>query len=222
MYYVGQLVKKKKLFQRSFAVNGNNILITDTRRSKKKFLKKGIKNVVFTDEIREDETFAPVLRQMYAYDKTFIEEFLERMIVHMVRFLKMEMPLEEICIFSSRHEAVASKFAKMVTVVGEGEDKTVDGISVRYVKKIRSLPALAIVNSNEQASLLWGVPCINLSEYAEKAKNATTWETMSFKCSLFTFEISAASIIYLIKTGAEFDYELTSLRKKSPTLLSFC
>lgn len=222
MYYVGHLTKKKKFFQKPYVISGNDIYITDTKHGKRKFVKSGITNVVFCEELKENLFPGRALKPMYAYDAEFLGKFVESTVIHMISFLKMELPVEEICVFSADCAQIASRYAKMVTVVGEGEDRIIDGVSIRYVKKIKTLPKLAITFSNEYPSVLQGVPCINLSENAQRSTLATTWKTMSFKCSLFPFEISAASLIYLIKTGEEFDYELTSLRKKSPTLLSFC
>lgn len=222
MLYTAKLTKKKKLFQKPYITEGNTIYITDTKRAKKKFLKSGIRNVVFGEEFYADDVFKKMIKPLYAYDKSFLMNYLDEMTEHLIHFLKIKVPVDSIALFSPKGVSVACKYAKMVTVVSDGEDTMIDGVSVRYVKKLKALPSMAIILPGERGAVLPGVPMVNLDEKAIFGKTCSTWQTMSFKCSLFPFEISAQSIMYLLNRGEEMTYELSSLRKKCPTLFTFC
>lgn len=222
MLYTAKLTKRKKIFQPAYEIKDGTIYITNTKRAKKRFLKSGIKNVVFGKEFKADNVFGKIIKPLYAYDKSFLMDYLEEMIVHLAHFLKMSLPVDSIALFSPEAVNVACKYAKMVTVTGKGEDEVINGVNVRYVKKLKALPDAAIVLTEGYIPPLPGVPVVNLCENAPVGKNCSTWETMSFKCSLLPFEISAASLIYLLNENAEMTYELCSLRKKCPMLFTFC
>lgn len=220
MLYEAVLAKKKKLFQKPYVINENKIIITDTKRAKTKFLKSKINDVVFDECFKSDKFFAPLLKPLYAYDKDFLLTYSHQFITHMILFFKMDLPLDEIAVFSPRDICRVSRFSRLVTVVGSGEGDTVGGVNVRYVKKLTSMPDMAFVT--EKGWVPPGVPVIDLRECAQLSPNTSTWHTMSFKCSLLDGEINAPGLIYLLKDRSDMAYELTGLRKKLPSLFTFC
>ena len=220
MLYEAVLTKKKKLFQKPYVINKNKIIITDTKRAKTKFLKSKITDVVFDESFKNDGILTPFLKPLYAYDKSFLAGFSNQFIEHMILFFKMKPPLDEIAVFSPLDICRVSEFARLVTVVGNGEGDTLGGVNIRYVKNLTSMPNMAFVT--EKGWVPPGVPVIDLRESAQSGHNTSTWQTMSFKCSLLDREINAPGLICLLKEHTDMAYELTGLRKKLPTLFTFC
>lgn len=212
--------KKKKLFQKPFVIKGNNIYITDTKRAKKRFLKSEIKNVIFGSEFAEDEIIGKGLKRMYAYDEEFVLKYTHALAESLIKFLKLPLPVGEIAVFSEDNINCAKCFSRMVTVVGKGEDCVLDGVNVRFVKKIVGLPDIVI--STGKAIPPLGVPTVDMRETPFSGHVAITWENMSFKCSLCEGEINTPELIFLLKTNPDMTYELTRVRKKLPPLFTFC
>lgn len=221
MYYMVKKVKKKKFLQKSYVIKENVILLTDTKRAKKRFLKEKPANAVVTEDFAEDLFFKDKLTRMYGYDVNILINYLEPLIHNMTDFLKMSLPLNEIVLCSKTGVRSACKYAKMVTVIGEGNDETIDGVSIRYVKKLKTIPDLVIITDNKTTVNLFGVPCIDLRENPSSGRFVSNMSTMSFRCSVLPFDISAEALMWLLKRADDIAYTLSSCRKKSPVLFTF-
>lgn len=221
MYYVAKLVKKERPFQRAYTVDGNYIYITNTNRGKKKFLKSGITNAVFGEEFKKDKIMGEALIPMRGYDRSFVLGFLEDMIRCITSFFKMQLPVDEIAIYSPMPEDIlktAVLYAKMVTIVGEeGESQCLMGVTVRRVKRLRVPPCLIITEGERRFSPIFKVPVIDLGGEV-RTKETLSYETIAFECPFFPFEIGAEEMMYIINQKGDVPYSVTSLRKKLPPL----
>lgn len=221
MYYVAKLVKKERLFQKAYTAEGNYIYITDTKRGKQKFLKSGITNAVFGEEFKKDKIINSSLIPMRGYDRSFVLKFLEDMIRCITSFFKMQLPVDEIAIYSPMAEDIlktAVLYAKMVTIVGEeGESLCLRGVTVRKVKRLKLPPSLIITDGKLRFSPIFKVPVIDLRNEV-RTKETLSYETISFKCELLPFEIGAEEMMYILNKRGDVPYRVTSLRKKLPPL----
>ncbi len=200
------------------------IYITNTNRAKKKFLKSGIKDVYFGQEFEKDCIIGNVIKPVDEYDYNFLVGYLDHMIVYVAEFFKLLLPLESIAVFSDDERAIAicSKYAKMISVVGACRESEVrGGITIRYVKKLKTLPDMVISQNGESLSPVFKVPRINLCENGEKSPLTLTRNTISFKTDLFPFDISMGTLVHFVKKGENVHYELSSYRKKCPVLFTF-
>ncbi len=220
MFLRAFFTEKKKLFQKPFVIKGNNIYITDTKRAKKRFLKSEIKNVVFGSEFADDEIIGNSIKRMYAYESEFVFKYTRALTENLIKFLKLPLPLGEIAVFSTEDIDCAKCFSRMVTVIGKGEDCVVDGVNVRFVKKLTNLPDLVIVS--RRGLVPAGVSAVDVKELPCRGARVITWENMSFKCNLYEGEINTPELIFLLKNNPDMTYELTGLRKKLPPLFTFC
>ncbi|MGM9551030.1 MAG: hypothetical protein ACI3XA_02130 [Clostridia bacterium] len=226
MYYMAKLEKKTKLFQKAYRTKDNYIYITDTKRCKKKFLKSPLKNVLFTEVFLEDELFAGKIREVKDYDRNFILNYLENEILETVKLLKLNLPLEEIVIFSPSGRDISDKcvkYARLVTIVGEtGEDYFKDGVPVRFLSKMKKVPDLFILEDEKKhISPLMKRAVIDIRENPFSGSYSLAWDKMCFKTDLFDFQISASVLIYFLKKGEISHYEVTNYRKKSPRIFTF-
>ncbi len=221
MLYTGVVTKKKKLFQKAFTIDNKTIYITDTHRAKTRFLKSGIKNVVFNCDLSQDEVLAYKLIPLYGYDEKFLMSYIRTMFEDLLGLMKISPPLLTVAVSAKEAVPIALSFAKTVILTGTGEDYISDGVNVVYVKRLRRMPDAAIVLNHGHLPPLPGVPRVDISENATCAPLCIPWQNLSFKCSLFPYEIGAKSLIHLLNTGEEFSFELTSARKKLPTLFTF-
>lgn len=221
MYYVAKLVKKERLFQRAYTAEGNYIYITNTKRGKKKFLKSGITNAVFGEEFKRDKIIGPAIVPMRGYDRSFILKFLDDMIRCITSFFKMQLPVDEIAIYSPMPEDIlktAVLYAKMVTIVGEeGDSQCLMGVTVRRVKRLKMPPCLIITEGKRRFSPIFKVPVIDFGDEV-RTKETLSYETIAFKCPFFPFEIGAEEMMYAINNMGDVPYSVTSLRKKLPPL----
>lgn len=221
MLYTGIVTKKTRLFQKAFTMDDKNIYITNTRRAKTRFLKSGIKNVIFNCDLSRDEVFAHKLMPLYGYDEKFLMDYVGVMFNDLLSLLKLSLPLPVVAVSAKAAVPVALPFAKTVAVIGEGEDTVLNGVNVVYMKKLRRMPDAAILLNSGHLPPLPGIPRVDISENATDAPFCASWQNLSFKCSLFPYEIGAKSLMYLLKTDESFSFELTSVRKKLPTLFTF-
>lgn len=221
MLYTAIVTKKTRLFQKPFRTEGKTIYITDTARAKKRFLKSGITNVVFNCDLSRDGVFANKLKPLYAYDEEFLMNYVGDMLTDLVSLMKIHLPVLTMAVSSEKAVPFALPFTKTVIIVGEGEDTVIDGVNVVYVKKLRRMPDAAIILNSGYLPPMVGVPRVDISEGAIGARDCAVWENISFKCSLFPYEIGAKSLMYLLNTDEKFTYEMTSVRKKLTTLFTF-
>ncbi len=222
--YFAEKVKKTKMFQPAFSICGNNICITDTVRAKKKFLKSGIKDVCFGEEFANDDVFVSVLKEADEYDYEFALTYLDGMIQCVTEFFGLCVPLECMGVFSddTRIMAICMKYAKMITVAGKKRESEVrDGVIIRYVKKIKNLPDIVITDGRDDLSPVFKVPKINLGKSKAKSSMTLSPKCISFKTNIFPFDIGMGTLLYFLKKGEKVDYEVTSFRKKTPTLFTF-
>ena len=221
MLYTAILTKKKRLFQRAYTIENHMIYITDTRRAKMKFLKSGIRNVVFNEDIASDDIFSDVLKPFSAYDEDFLFGYLEEMILHLTAFLKLKLPVDTLAVSHPKAAHIAAKYAKTVIVTDRGEDEVVDGVNIIYSKRLKRMPDMAVILNGGALLHFPRVPTIDLGEGAKSSRYCATYETMCFKCSLLPYEISASALMYLLHKEEDFSFELTGLRKKLPLLFTF-
>lgn len=222
--YFAKLTKKERLFQPAYRIEEGIIYITDSQRAKKKFIKSGIKDVYFGEEFEHDDVMAGYITKIDAHDEDFMIEYLEDMIEYITVFLRKSLPYGEIGVYSSNKEIadICTKYARMVSVVSNlGSADLKDGASIRYVKSLKAVPDLVITDGKADLSPVFNVARINLGDSAEKSPLTLSRETMSFKTSLFPFDIGVGSLLYFIKKGEKVDYSLTSYRKKCPPLFTF-
>lgn len=222
--YLAKLVNKKRLFQPAYEINHNMIFITNTSRAKKRFIKDNIKNVYFGCEFEHDSILGEKLVPAMEYDYTFLQAFLPQMIEYVAHFFKIKLPCEDIAVFSSDEKTIASciSYAKMVTVINkDGKSELRQGVTVRYLKKIKTPPDIIVTDGAEDLSPVFKVPRINLGKNTEKSPRTLTSETLSFENSVFPFEINLGTLLHLIKTGTPVTYKLTSFRKRCPPLFTF-
>ncbi len=221
MLYTVVFTKRTKLFQRAYTIEGTTIYLKDTKRAKKRFLKSGIKNVIFTKEAAEDEVFGCLVKELYHYDGAFLFNYLEEMLLNLTSFLKMQLPVEVMAVSGREATDIALKYAKMVIVADKGEDEVIDGVNVIYTKKLKKLPDIALVLNKGRLPPLPGVPTVDISEGAKGSNRCISYENMSFMCSLLPYEINAQGLMYLLHTEPPFDFHITNMRKKSPPLFTF-
>ena len=215
--------KKRRFFDQPFVTENDKIFITDTKRAKKRFLKSPLKNVCFGEEFYHDKIFADKLIMAKLHNTDFLINYLEDMLEEVARFFSQKIPFDEIVVFSENEKiiSVALKFARLVTVVGEGEAEGENGAQLRFVKKVRTPPSVVITDCERDLSSVFKVPRINLSPNAQSSIFSVTSESISFSTSLFPFDISADAVSFFIERGEKFEYKLSSCRKKSPMLFTF-
>ena len=221
MLYTAAITKKTRLFQKAYTIDGNMIYITDTKRAKQKFLKSGIKNLVFNSDVSCDEVFGSMVRKAQGYSEAFLLNYAEAMLIELCTFLKLALPVNTILISDKKMLPIALKYAKTIVIWGDGEDYVVDGANVLYTKRLRRMPDAAMVCEGSYP-MLWGVPTVDISKIAKSSQKTITSQTLCFKCDLLPYEISAESLMYLLDCYGAFDYHLTSYRKKLPPLFTFC
>lgn len=221
MLYTAVITKKKRLFQRAYTIDGNTIYITDTARAKRRFLKSGIRNIVFNTDVSSDEVFGKMVKRAEHYDEEFLFDYAEEMLLQLASFLKTDLPVDTLAISDKKARDIAVRYAKTVVIPIEGEDEVVDGVNVLYTKRLRRLPDMAIVLQNGSLPPLCGVPTVDISDGAKSSQRCISWETMCFECDLLPYEISAKSLMYLLKTEGDFAYRVTGYRKKLPPLFTF-
>ncbi len=223
LIYIGEIIQKKKIFQRHFEVAKNKVLITDRTKSKVKFLKSDIKNVVFREDLAEDNIFKSHLEKAYLYDREFVLNYLEGMMGAFIAFNKAKVPMDEIAVFSTRSEDIVKKccrYAKVVTVIGSAKGKEMyEGVVIRYQKKMKSPPNLIINEGEKRFSSVFKVPVIDIGE--NPIEGSMNINTISFEADLFDFEINLPTLIYFLKKGEIEAYRVTSYRKKSTALFTF-
>ena len=225
MLYVAEFTKKKRLFQKHYIIDKNKIYITDKQKSKKKFLKSGIKNVVFGVEGAKDEIIGPFLEKAQLYDRDFALKHLENMIKEVIAFCNMTLPIEEVAIFSKMPEEIvelAYKYARVLTVVGDIKGKDMkEGVIIRYTKKMKAPPKLIISEGERKFSSVFKVPVIDLGENNVKNSMTMSIDTASFETDILPFDISMGTLLYFLKKGENIAYKATSYRKKSPDVFTF-
>lgn len=222
--YLAKKAKKKKLFQPSYEIEDSMIYITNTIRAKKRFLKSNIKDVYFGEEFEKDCIIGNFIKPVDEYDYSFLLDYLESMIIYVVKFFKLNLPLGSIAVFSKDEKVIAicSKYAKMISVVGACRESEVrSGVIIRYVKKLKTLPDMVITQNGESLSPVFKVPRISLCENCEKSPLTLTRNTISFKTDLFPFDINMGTLVHFVKKGENIKYELSSYRKKCPVLFTF-
>ncbi len=222
MLYTAIFTKKKRLFQRAYTIENHTVYITDTRRAKMKFLKSGIRNVVFDEEAASDDVFSGRLKPLSSYDEEFLFGYLEEMLLHLAMFLKIKLPVDTMAVSHPKAVQIAVKYAKNVVITDNGEDEVIDGVNVIYSKRLKRMPDMAVILNGGALFHFPGVPAVDLSEGARSSRCCATYETMCFRCSLLPCEISARALMYLLHTGGDFSFELTGMRKKLPLLFTFC
>ncbi len=223
--YLAKKAKKKKLFQPSYEIEDNIIYITNTSRAKKKFLKSDIKDVYFGQEFEKDPVIGNFIKPIDEYDYDFLLGYLDSMIVYLAEFFKLRLPCGSIAVFSEDERIIAAcaKYAKMVSVIGVCRESEVrGGITIRYVKKLKTLPDIVVTQNGESLSPVFKVPRINLCENGEKSPLTLTRNTICFKTDAFPFDISMGTLVHFIKKGVDIKYEIASFRKKCPVLFTFC
>ena len=225
MYYIAKLSKRKHLFQKAYYINGEDVYITNTKRGKKAFLKSGIQDVVFSENFKHDKIIGAKLCPMKDYDRQFVITYLPYMIDSVADFFNLRVPLGEIAVFSDMpYEIVPRciKYARIITLVGvDGESDIKDGVTVRRVKRLKNLPDLYI-SEKEGFSSIFQTPVIDLISDINRNPFTLSYSTMSFRTNILPFEVSANVVMYLKKRERNFDYEITSARKKLPPLFTFC
>lgn len=223
MIYVLRLLEKKKLFQKSFWIEDAIVFVTNTKRAKRKFLKSGIKNVVFDERVSQDCEFLKYAVVAREYDADFATEYIEDMIKTVAEFFKLSLPIDEIAIdgvLNSEIEALA-KYTRLITLVGRKSEGVIDGVTVRTVEKLKAPPSVIIKGEGSKIPELFKVPTIDLSFNGKRNSLTLTTDTMSFKTDAFPFEIGLWTLVYFLKRGEKIDYELISCRKKTPVLYTF-
>lgn len=221
MLYTAVFTKKKRLFQKAYVIEGETIYITDTKRAKEKFLKSGIKNVVFTHDVTYDAVLGDLVTPMAHYDGAFLFTYLEKMLLDLTSFLKIELPVETMAITDAAFVPVAVKYARIVMVDAMGEDEVIDGVNVIYSKRLKKMPDMAVIFTENRFPPMPGVPTVDIREGAESTNRCKTWETLSFKCDLLPYEINAKALMYLLKNEEKVSFQLTNTRKKLPPLFTF-
>ena len=225
MYYIAHFVKKTKLFQKPYVIKDQTIFITNTNRSKKKFLKSSIKNVLFSENVKDDTVLGQFLVKAERKDRDFEFRYLEEMIAHTVNFLKLPLPINEIAVFSPFAEELLPfliPYAKMVTLVGENGEQTItEGVNIRRIKKLKNIPSFVIEDSRRGLSPIFNVPGVHIGAGECSSRKILSAETLCFKTELLQEEINTATLLYLLEKEDEFKYELTSFRKKCPSFLTF-
>lgn len=221
MLYTALITKKKRLFQKAYTTDGEWIYITDTKRAKRKFLKSGIRDVVFNADVSRDEIFGSMVKPAVYYDEAFLFDYVEEMLLQLASFLKIELPVDTLAISDKKAIGIAVRYAKSVIVALEGEDEVIDGVNVIYTKRLHRLPDMAIKLQNGTLPPLPAVPTVDISEGAKSSRSCVSVETMCFKCDLLPYEISAKSLMYLLHERASCGFELTHMRKKLPPLFTF-
>lgn len=222
--YLAKKVKKKRLFQKSYEADGNFMFITNTKRAKKKFLKSGIRDVCFGGEFEKDGVMGKFLEVAEDYDYEFLCEYLEDMIEYMANFFKIKLPCENIALFSEDERIIEKcvKYTKMLSVVGVCRESEIrGGVTVRFVKMLKTLPDMVISEKKESLSPIFKVPRISLGEDCERSNLTLTKNTICFKTNLFPFPISYGALVYFLKNGEKPEYEIESFRKKVPPLFVF-
>lgn len=224
MYYIAQLVKKRRPFQRAYTIDGGTIHITNTKRAKKRFLQSGIENVVFREEFKSDEIIGGAIKLMEGYDRRLVLEFLESMLKCITEFFHLALPLDEIAIYSHSPDEIvkyALDWTKLVSIVGkDGETEVCKGVSIRRVKRLKKPPSLIIGEADMNFSNIFKVPVIKLSP-GEKTKETLSYDTIALKTELFPFEINAPVLMYLAEGRGDIPYTVVSFRKKLPPLFTF-
>ena len=225
MYYIAHFVKKTKLFQKPYEINGENIFITNTNRGKKKFLKSNIKNVLFSEIAKDDVILGRLLVKAERKDRDFEFTYLKEMIEHTIKFLKTPLPMNEIAVFSPFGEEILPliiPYAKMITLVGEkGNREVISGTNIRRIEKLKSVPDFVIEDSKRGVSPIFNVPGVHIGEGGSGSRKILSAETLSFKTELFKEEINTKTLLFLLEKEGEFEYELTSFAKKCPSFLTF-
>lgn len=221
MLYTAVFTKKKRLFQRAYEIEGETIYITDTKRAKEKFLKSGIRNVVFTRDVTRDAVFGSLVTPMAYYDGDFLFKYLEKMLLDLTAFLKIKLPVETMAITDKAFVPVAVKYAKVVTACGKGEDEVIDGVNIICSKKLKKMPDVAVIFTQNRFPPMPGVPTVDIREGAKSSGRCLTHETLCFKCSILPYEISAKALMYLLHNGEDLSFQLTNTRKKLPPLFTF-
>ena len=225
MYYIAHFVKRTKLFQKPYIIEGENIIITDTNRAKKKFLNSNIKNVLFREHIKSDSVLGQFLVSAKRKDRTFELKYLQEMIKHTIQFLKLPLPINEIAVFSPFAEEifpVLIPYAKMITLVGEkGEQTVTDGVNIRRIKRVKTIPDFVIEDSKRGVSPIFNVPGVHIGEGESNSRKILSAETLSFKTSVLKEEVNTDTLLFLLEKEGDFEYTLTSFTKKCPTFLTF-
>lgn len=223
MIYILKIAEKKKLFQKSFWIEDDSIFATDTARGKRRFLKSGIKNVVFDEKIAGDKVFSEYAVAAIEYDEQFAAEYIEDMIKTVAEFFKFNLPIDEIAIdsFSNLKTEILAKYARLITLVGKESDCVIDGVTIRAVEKLKSPPSLIIRGEGSKIPELFKVPTIDLSFNGRKNAMTLSADTVCFKTNVFPFEIGMWTLVYFLKKGEKINYELSTCRKKAPLIYTF-
>lgn len=221
MLYTAKLAKKKKPFQRAYTVENDTVYITDTKRAKRRFLKSGIENVVFGEEFCNDEIIGERIEEISAYSRSLAAGYAEGMLVSLAGFLKIPLPCEEIGVFSDIDIArMATKYAKMVSLVGEGEDEIYNGVQIRSLRKLKAPPTL-IIRETGSFSPVFMVPEVNFGNDGIKNPVSLSIDIISFKTDLLPYEVGMRQVMYFVEKGVPIEYEVVSFRKKTPRLFTF-
>ena len=235
MIYIASFKKREKLFQKAFSLKKGediwSIEIVDEKRAKKKLLKKGPKDIIFSEDVSNDAILGGAVTQIRSSVKEILFPKIEEMLIEAVRFSKKSLPLDEIAVFAEGKEAERavlelSECARLITIVGEeGEAYASGGVAVRRSRKLTRIPSATIFISGGQN--LPRVPVIDIRDDPIEgamvmSKNNITLKKPEFLSLLPDEEISADSAAYFMECGYEFEAEICKMRKKSPRLFTFC
>lgn len=223
MYYVAQLKQKEKLFNRAYRVENGRVFITNTQRSKKKFLKSGINNVIFGEEFFDDTFFSDRLSEATAYDANFCANYATNMIGEIIKRLKLSVPMKEIVVFSDDGEELIKSlcsYTRLISIIGYyGKKEFEQGVPVRYLKKMKTSPDMIICHT--ASPQIYDIPTIDLTKAPQRGKKNLAWDRMSFKTDLFEFDINTPALLYFLKRGDIKEFELTHIAKKCRRIFTF-
>lgn len=158
------------------------------------------------------------------YNREIWLRCLEDMVYDIASFFRLSFPLGEIAVFSEKGEDIVPyllPFGKIVTITGiDGKSEIIDGVTVRRIKKLKSPPDLIVREGERRFSPIFRVPEIYFGS-GDGKKHILSCDTISCKTNLFTFEADLESVMYFVNKGEEITFEISSFRKKSPSLFTF-
>lgn len=237
LVYIASFRERKGFFDKAFLLTEGKDVgraeIVNDKRGKKKFLKQFSGEAVFSQRYSDDEILGGRLSPIRCSAKELLLPYVPQMLCETVLFAKKSFPLPEAAVFAhggdgERIVKMLVPFARLISVVGQKkEGKSLDGVPVRYVERLKRAPDAAVVIDECPLPAALRVPTVDISGACEKNGYTLSKETVAFRVPPFLSfmneeALSCESTAYFIEKGCGFAPELLSVRKKCAPLLTFC
>lgn len=237
LVYIAGFIERKGFFDKAFRLTEGKDVgraeIVNDRRGKRNFLKRFSGEAVFSQRYSGDEILGERLSPVRGSVKELLLPYVPQMLCETARFAKKSFPLSEVAVFArggdgERIAEMLVPFARLISVVGQSkEGKSLGGVSVRYVDRLKRAPDAAVALDECPLPAALRVPTVDISGVCEKNGCTLSKETVAFRVPPFLSfmgeeALSCESAAYFIEKGCGFAPELLSVRKKCAPLLTFC